>query len=271
MFGSELTLGDVQIDDFIAFLADPQTWGSICVLTLSSVIQASFGFAAALFGMPLLLWLGNDLMSSQVMIISAMLPQNILGLYRLRKSLDLREVVGPACLRISALPLGILCMVYVISWTPARVNQLVGVILLLAVVAQLFVGFEWKSAKRWYWQVATFGGSGFLQGLSGMSGPPLVMWVHGQRYAADRARAFLFAIFISNFLPQVCLLWWRFGNDVWIAVGTAVAALPTVLGGAILGLRLGSRLGDTWLRPLSYGLLLALAVSSLLSPWLRGE
>jgi uncharacterized membrane protein YfcA len=205
------------------------------------------------------------------MIISAMLPQNILGLYRLRKSLDIREVVGPACLRIAALPFGVLCLVYVINWTPAQVNQLVGAILLLALLARLYVGIEWKSAKRWYWQLATFGGSGFLQGLSGMSGPPLVLWVHGQRYSADRARAFLFAIFISNFVPQVSLLWWKFGNEVWIAVGIALAALPTVLGGAILGLRWGSRLGDNYLRPLSYALLLALAISSLLSPWLGGQ
>ncbi len=246
-----------------------QTALSLAILALAALLQSTVGFAAAMFGLPLLLWVGNDLMSAQVMIITAMLPQNMLAVWKLRKSIDYREVVLPATIRIAALPLGIAGLAVVMTWTAGAVNQLVGLIILLAVCMQAAVGIEWKSARKLHWLVITFGGSGFLQGLSGMSGPPMVLWVHAQRYSADRARAFLFAMYISNFVPQILLLSWRFGDGVSRAALVAMLSLPLVLISASLGLRLGSRLGDRWLRPLTYACLIGLAANSLLEPWLH--
>lgn len=208
-------------------------------------------------------------MTAQVLLFSAMFPQNCLGVWKLREHVTLKEVAKPAAIRIAAIPIGVLGLTYVMSWSAQSINQFVGFLILGAVISQAFIGVEWKNAKKWPWMVVTFGGSGILQGLSGMSGPPLVLWVHGQRYRADRARAFLFAIYVSNFLPQVLLLWWKFGNSVWIAVAAAFLALPAVLVGAMLGLRFGKQMGDQWLRPLSYALLIGLATYSLLGPLVR--
>lgn len=256
--------------DFVGGFFDSRTCFSLAILAAAAFLQSTVGFAAALFGLPLLLWAGNDLMTAQVLVISAMLPQNIFAVYKLRKSIDYREVVWPAILRISGLPIGIAGLAVVMTWSAAAVQQMVGCIILSAVAMQALIGIEWKSAKRWYWLVITFGGSGILQGLSGMSGPPMVLWVHGQRYAADRARAFLFAMYISNFLPQVLLLSFKFGPDVWRSVLLAAMSLPVVLLSASLGLRLGSWLGDRWLRPITYAFLVCLALSNILQPWFRG-
>ena len=166
------------------------------------------------------------------------------------------------------MPIGILGLAYVMTWSLGSINQFVGVMIVFVVAMQALVGIEWTTASRWYWMLITFGGSGILQGLSGMSGPPLVLWVHGQRYSADHARAFLFAMYISNYLPQMLLLYWKFGNQVWGSAAVAVLALPPVLLGAMLGLQLGQQLGDRWLRPVSYACLLALGLYSLISPWL---
>lgn len=249
-------------------LTDQTLW-TIAILTAAALIQATVGFAAALFGLPFLIWAGNDLMTAQVLIITAMLPQNVLAVWKLRKAIDFNEVFLPASIRILAMPIGIAGLGIVLTWSAAGINQLVGAIILSAVLMQGLVGIQWKSAKRWYWLTLTFGGSGILQGLSGMSGPPMVLWVHGQRYSADRARAFLFSMYISNFAPQVLLLWWSFGNLVWHAVGVALLSLPFVLLSAMLGLRLGTWMGERWLRPISYTCLLCLAACSLLDPWLR--
>lgn len=246
-----------------------QTLWTIAVLSTAAFIQSTVGFAAALFGIPILIWVGNDLMAAQLLVITAMLPQNAYAVWKLRKSIEFKEVVWPASIRIAAMPIGIIGLTYAMSWSAEGINQLVGCIILFAIMLQALVGIEWKSAKRWYWVTLTFGGSGILQGLSGMSGPPMVLWVHGQRYTADRARAFLFAMYISNFAPQVALLWWSFGNSVWYAVGVALLSVPFVLISAALGLKLGSRLGDRWIRPLSYTFLFLLALSSLLEPWLN--
>ncbi len=251
-----------------AFFTERNAW-SLGILALAAFIQATVGFAAALFGLPLLLWAGNDLMSSQVLIISAMLPQNIFAVWKLRKSIDLREVWVPAALRIAALPIGIAGLAIVLSWSATSINQFVAVLILLALALQAMVGIEWKSAKHPLWVITVFGGSGILQGVSGMSGPPMVLWVHGQRYTMDRARAFLFAIYITNFIPQIGLLWWKFGNPVFHAMQVGFLALPLVLVSAMFGLKLGSWLGDRWLRPVTYACLLWIALSSLLEPWLR--
>ncbi|MEM8733288.1 MAG: sulfite exporter TauE/SafE family protein [Planctomycetota bacterium] len=249
-------------------LLSPEVWGSILVLSLAALVQAAIGFGAALLSIPLLLWVGNDLMVSQVLVFTAMMPQNVLGFWRLRENVTREDIVTPALIRIAALPLGVLCLTYVLTWSPAQVNQLVGLLIFLAVVSQFFIGIEWRNATRWYWMLVTFGGSGFLQGLSGMSGPPLVLWVHGQRFEAAKARAFLFAMYISNFAPQLLILWLRFGSAVWIAVGVAILSLPTVLLGAMLGLKVGQQIGER-LRTISYVMLLGLAIFSLVSPWVR--
>ncbi|QDV23979.1 TSUP family transporter [Aureliella helgolandensis] len=268
---------DVLPQQFIAFATQewsPDQWSprvliSILILAGSAFVQATVGFAAALFGLPLLLWAGNSLVEAQVMIITAMLAQNFLSVWKLRRSIDLREVVVPAAIRISALPIGVAGLGFVMTWSAAAVNQLVGGIILFAVALQSLVGIEWKNANKPIWVAATFGGSGILQGLSGMSGPPMVLWVHGQRFSADRARAFLFSMYISNFGPQMALLTWRFGFSVWYSAGIALLSVPLVIVGALLGLRLGSWFGDRWLRPITYLCLIVLAVSSMLEPWLN--
>jgi hypothetical protein len=242
---------------------------TLIILSASALIQTTVGFAAALFGLPLLMWAGNDLMESQIMIITAMLPQNVFAVWKLRKSIDLREVIVPATIRIAALPIGVAGLAVVLTWSAVRINQFVGGLILLAVGIQALVGIEWKNAKKPFWVAVTFGGSGILQGVSGMSGPPMVLWVHGQRYSIDRARAFLFSMYISNFIPQILLLWLKFGNTVFQAMIVAALSLPLVILSAMLGLRLGSLLGDRWLRPITYAGLVVLALYSLLAPWLR--
>lgn len=247
---------------------DQQAVLSILIVCLAAFVQATVGFAAALLGLPLLLWAGNDLMSSQVMVITAMMPQNILSVWKLRKSIHIREVLLPATIRISALPIGILGLSAVMTWSASGVNQMVGAIILLALGMQLLIGIEWKTAKRLHWIIATFGGSGILQGLSGMSGPPMVLWVHGQRYSADHARAFLFSMYISNYIPQMCMLFAKFGTPVLSAATTALFSIPLVLLAASMGLKLGSWFGDKRLRPITYVCLGLLAIASLLRPWI---
>lgn len=262
---NSLCLGEIHWN----LLLNEQTLWSLGILAVAAMLQATLGFAAALFGLPLLLWVGNDLMESQVLIITAMLPQNVLAAWKLRKSIQWQEVIWPASIRIAALPIGVAGLAVVLTWSATRVNQFVGLIILLAVAIHSLIGIEWKNAKKPFWVVVTFGGSGILQGVSGMSGPPMVLWVHGQRFDSERARVFLFLMYITNFIPQILLLWWKFGSSVFQTMLLALLALPFVLLGASLGLSLGTLLGERWLRPASYACLVWLALSSLLEPWLR--
>lgn len=249
--------------------ASTQTMWSCLIVAAAAFVQATVGFAAAMFGLPLLMWVGNDFVESQVLLVTAMLPQNLFSLWRLRRNIDLREVALPVVLRTVAMPIGIVGLAIVMTWPQGSIQQLVGALILLALGVQTLVGAQWRSARHPVWMALVFGGSGVLQGLSGMSAPPMVLWVHAQRYSHDRARAFLFAIYCCNFAPQILLLWWKFGNAVFHSMAIALLALPGVLLSATLGLRLGSRLGERWMRPAIFALLLWIGLSSLLQPWLQ--
>ncbi len=250
-------------------LLSTQTIWSCLIVAAAAFLQATVGFAAAMFGLPLLMWVGNSFLESQVLVVAAMLPQNIFGLWKLRGSIDFREVALPVALRTAAMPIGVVGLAVVMTWPQGRIQQLVGGLILLAIGAQSLIGTQWRSARHPAWMVLVFGGSGILQGLSGMSAPPMILWVHAQRFSHDRARAFLFAIYCCNFAPQMVLLWWRFGNGVFYSMSVALLALPGVLLSATVGLRLGSRLGDRWMRPAVLVLLLWISITSLLQPWLQ--
>lgn len=242
---------------------------SIVILGLSALLQASAGFGAALFGLPLLLWAGNTLVESQLLILSAMLPQNLFAGWRLRHSIDFREVLVPAAIRITTMPIGVAGLAMLMTLSKESIGQFVGILILAAIGVQCITGVRWSNARRWYWMLITFGGSGLLQGLMGTGGPPMVLWVYGQQYSVDRARAFLFAIYTICFLPQLCLLYWNFGGIVWLPMMTAIIAIPVVLLGADLGLRISQRLGDFRIRTLTYLALVVLAIVAILEPWIN--
>lgn len=241
---------------------------SVVILVVSAILQATAGFGAALFGLPLLLLAGNQLFEAQLLLLCAMLPQNVFACWRLRKSIDYREVAVPAVIRTLAMPIGVLGLSALMLQSEQRIGQVVGSIILLSILLQALSGVEFKSAKRWPWILLTFGGSGIMQGLSGIGGPPMVLWVYGQKYSVDRARAFLFAIYVANFIPQMLVLYWKFGTQIWTCSLVGLLVTPLILLAAEAGLRLGSRLGDRWMRPAIYLALSSLALAMIVRPWL---
>ena len=230
------------------------------------MLQASVGFGAALMGLPLLLLAGNQLFEAQLLLLCSMLPQNLSACWRLRKSIDYREVVVPATLRLLAMPIGVLGLTALMQQSESIISLVVGAIIVLALVLQSLAGVEFKHARKWPWMLLTFGGSGILQGLSGIGGPPLILWVYGQRYPVDRARAFLFALYLANFLPQMLVLGWKFQSSIWPMTMVGLLLTPPILIAGDLGLRLGSWLGDRWIRPVVYWLLLLLAAAMIIKP-----
>jgi uncharacterized protein len=241
---------------------------SVVILVVSALLQATAGFGAALLGLPLLLMAGNKLFEAQLLLLCALLPQNVFACWRLRKSIDYREVATPVLIRTLAMPIGVLGLSALMMQSQDTIGQIVGGIILLSILLQSLAGVEFKSAKTWPWMLLTFGGSGVLQGLSGIGGPPMVLWVYGQRYSVDRARAFLFAIYVANFIPQMMMLRWKFGSQIWSTALIGIIVTPLILLAAEFGLRLGSRLGDRWMRPVVYAALVALALVMIFRPLL---
>jgi uncharacterized membrane protein YfcA len=224
------------------------------------------GFAAAMFGIPILMLCGFEMPEAQVIVITAMLPQNILAVWQLRKELSWREWIIPALVRVAFLPLGVFVMGWMQEEAKPLLRQFVGVVMLAATGMQWLSKKEPKNETATHWMVGTFSLSGFLQGLCGMSGAPMVLWCYARPWSANKVRAFLFTVYLTSFLPQWLMLAGRFGKIVPAAGLRTVMALPLVLLGTFAGLKLAHHIPDHAARQLSYAVLIILAAIELLHP-----
>src|SRR5690606_27445999 len=207
------------------------------ILFAGSVLQGSVGFASGLFGIPLLLLTGVDLPQAVTLSLVAAAVQNFTAAWQLRKQIDFRRAVRPMLIRYATLPLGVLALAFVSRERSELAAQMVGVSVLTFVVLQyapqrvaaISDGTE-QAAKRTVqpphpaWEWVAFSAAGFLLGLCGIGGPPMVLWVLAQHWEMSRGRALLYFLFASGIPAQALLLWLTFGDQIGGAILLGLAA-----------------------------------------------
>jgi uncharacterized membrane protein YfcA len=238
------------------------------ILFASSVVQGSVGFAAGLFGIPLLMLSGVSFPDSVAISLVAAAPQNILPAWQLRREIDFRRALQPMLIRFALLPIGVFALFLVGRERTDTASQLVGVIILAIVAVQRAWYAEPQPQLHPAWEWLAFGLSGFLLGFCGMGGPPMVLWVLAHDWPMNRARAFLFYMAASSLIPQGVLLWLFFGAGVLDAMLLGAAATPALLAGLWVGLYLSRLVPDRVLRAASIALLVLIAVSAIATPYL---
>jgi uncharacterized protein len=102
-----------------------------------------------------------------------------------------------------------------------------------------------------------------------LGGPPMVLWVMAHDWPMSRGRAFLYYLFATGLPLQALLLWLLFGDDILWAMLLGLAAVPVILVGIYLGLALARLIPDCVMRNLATAVLMLIAVSSIVLPWLR--
>jgi uncharacterized protein len=237
------------------------------ILFAGSIVQGAVGFAAGLFGIPLLVIAGISFPDAVAISLAASAPQNVIPAWLLRREIDFRAALRPALLRIALLPLGVLALDLVSRHGESLASQLVGAVVLTIVAVQR--GFSAKPRERLHpvWEWTAFSLSGLLLGFCGMGGPPMVLWVLAHDWPMNRARAFLFFLAAMSVIPQALFLWLRFGNTAVDAMLMGAAATPAVLVGLWCGLYLGRLVPDRALRRLSIAMLVLIAASAILNPY----
>jgi uncharacterized membrane protein YfcA len=85
----------------------------------------------------------------------------------------------------------------------------------------------------------------------------------------SRGRAFLYYLFATGLPLQALVLWLFFGNAILWAMLLGLAATPVILIGMFAGLEIAKRIPDRALRVLATVVLVLIAVSSIVLPWLR--
>jgi uncharacterized membrane protein YfcA len=238
------------------------------VLGVGSFAQGAVGFAAGLMIVPVMLACGWSVAEAQAVLLLATLVQNVWGTVTLRGALRSADLWLPAILRIGWLPVGVGLQWLLSGFSADRIRQVVGLAVMAATLAMILIRPQPKAAVAPIWTWIACSVSGLFQGLCGMGGPALVLWVQSHDWHPDRSRGFLFAQYLISLFPTLLLVGLVFGSEVWRALGLAALLLPVIFLSTFLGMRVGRRLDPTRLRSVSYLLLLLLGLSQVLGPWL---
>ncbi|MEN8723001.1 MAG: sulfite exporter TauE/SafE family protein [Alphaproteobacteria bacterium] len=142
-------------------------------------------------------------------------------------------------------------------------------LLLVAVLALSIILFGW-SAKRantdqqpgGAGSVVAGAGGGFMAGLSGIPGPPVLSYLLGTNLTPDVQRATLLVYF---FFIDFLAVAGQFiaGADITSTVTRAAVFLPVLIIGNIIGTRTFNKYGEGNYKPITFGLLLIIGAGLL--------
>jgi uncharacterized membrane protein YfcA len=236
------------------------------VLSLGTFIQSASGFAAGLLIMSILVWAGYPIPEAQIALLIATIPQNIWGVWSFRDAIEPKRLVWPAIGRLGFLPVGIATLWWMDTLPPERIKQVVGGLLLAITLTIVFLRVSPRQHLHPAWGWIAFPASGFLQGLVGMGGPAMVLWVQAHDWDTRRSRGFLFAMYLISLFPAMAMITFTFGRRVGPAAIMALILMPLLLAVTNYGLRAGTWLGRKRLRRLTILLLIGVATISLLAP-----
>ena len=241
---------------------------TVAILCFGIFVQSAAGFAAGLLMIPLLQWIGYSVPSAMIMLLVATIPQNIVGVFELRRHIDPQSLAWPAIGRLSFLPIGMWMLSGLSDWPPQLMKQIVGCFVLAATASFCFLKPSKRQSIHPIWAWIAFPLSGWLQGIVGMGGPPLVLWVQSHDWSTQQSRGFLFAMYLISLVPATVCLWITFGSSVFAAAPLAVLTIPLLWPVTRLGIWAGSLLGQSRLRKLSLAMLFAIGVAGVLGPML---
>lgn len=238
------------------------------ILGLSALLQGAIGFGMALIAVPLLVLGDRPLPIAVALLLGAAIVQAAHGTYVARASVDWRRAFSIAAVQWVAVVAGVACMSLLLDADPVVIKQAVGGALLIVVTAQLVLRPTPRERLAPGWRFVAGGSAGFLAGLVGMGGPPLVLYALAHRWSRDTFRGFLWSQFLLVLPVLAVVLVLRFGGSLagWVGVGVAMA--PLVWLGSRLGLSVTRRWDGRRLQVAAVIMLYLIAVAGLLAPYL---
>ena len=240
------------------------------IMSLGVALQSAVGFGRGLVAVPLLLWTGRSLPEAVAILLGASAVQNAYGTWTVRRIVPWRTTLGVATGQWLLVPFGILAMGALTAAGPALVKQAVGGIVVAVLVLRAAVRPTPRDTLSWFWGALAGAGSGFLSGLVGMGGPPLVLFALAHAWTKDQFRGFLWSSFLLMLPATTTVLAWRMGVEIlgWTAFGLAL--LPCLWLGSRAGLALSRRWDADRMRKVATGMLILVAAWSVLGPSLVG-
>jgi len=241
------------------FTSWPEFAFACAVLVLAQIVYVVFGFGSGLIAVGGLTLLFPQVQDVVVLLLLVNLPAEIIVVFK-----SWREILWRPIASLSVgIALGILLGTYMLRESdPQLILNILGIFLVL--VGLLFLRLP--GGGRCHpptWAAPPVGLlSGWLTGMLGTGGPPLIVWYHlsaGNKaiFRANLMTIFLLMTFVR--VPSYAIGGLITGRLLW----SSLAVLPAVIFGVWLGHRLHIKISEIWFRRLVSGLLVVLGLMQL--------
>jgi uncharacterized membrane protein YfcA len=230
--------------------------------------QSTVGFGYALYATPLLVWIGIPLQNTIALVATCAMIQSVFGVQKLRASVPWRLVFTGTVIRMIAFLVGLCLLKRLVAASTEQIRMVVGLILCFLVMMLLL--WQPRPVEKMHpaWDGLAFSASGLLAGVCGFGGPPLALWSMAHSWSTHKTRGFLFAAFAINIPIQTFFMYLAFGTTILWSVAIAIAFMPLVYLGSVIGLPIGNRLPKKTLRHIAYAILLVIGISAAAPPLL---
>lgn len=249
-----------------AFLEMPPLIPVILILVFGIMLQCAAGFGYGMFIVPLLVLLGLEPYEAITIALVTGVVQTSLGSFLLRRHVMWKQIAWMLAVAALAIPLGVFTLKHLSTTSPTTVRRVFGAIIFVAVLVQ-WLG-NWKPSDRFhpFWGVGATALGGYMSGLAGMGGPPVVIWIMSHTWSNERSRATLWAFFTGMVPIQLALFYSQFGREIVDAAGLGLVLIPAMLLGVPPGLWIGHRLSKPRLRQLAFVVLLLISLYAMFNP-----
>lgn len=240
------------------------------IIFLGGMVQSVIGFGYALFATPLLLLLGIPLPDIIILVSTSSMLQAGIGVRKLNEEVPWRLSITATAFRLVSLCVGLFFLKKMVDMHVSYIRIMIGVILSLLVTIQLLWRPVPVKKMHYGWDLLAFITSGLIGGTCGMGGPPLVLWAMAHDWSAQKARGFLFAVFVTSIPVQILLMGFMFGFSIlWNAV-LGMICFPLIYFGTSIAIPIGTRIGMERLRQVTYVVLLIVGINSVVSGFRGG-
>lgn len=233
--------------------------GFISIL-LASFIQGITGFGFALIAVPLLSLFIPEIRNITPIIVIYSLLTNIIIVYKSRHYIDFKKIIPLVIFGIIATPIGTYILLYV------KVNTLkiiIGSIITITAFAMFKnLKIKIKNESISYGIVGLL--SGFLNGCTGLSGPPVVLFLTNQNTDKEVFRANLtFYGIATNIFAIIIFIAERIVNIS--VLNFTIIYLPALIIGVFVGIKISTKINEVIFRKLTIYLITFLGLYTVIS------
>ena len=238
-----------------------QDWLIIAVAVFAgATIQSSVGFGFGILTIPTLIYFNVPPEEAILLSVLLITPPNIIALKSLYKHVHVPSMLPLVILGLLVQPFGVWGLGQLKTLSPNQIKAFFGYVILLVLVLQFLFKVKPRKNLHTAWGILAFSASGFMGGVCGMHGPPVVMWTMAHDWSTQRIRGSLMLCYVTWAPFLIGILWYQYPDAGLAAIKQTSWALPIALAGLGLGLYLGKHFSHFILRRLSFFLLALVAI-----------